>query len=77
MQDPEILAQLEKIEMNMHRVSIMLEALVEAEGINVHLITNVTQDQLSATPSTLHTENDLDVLLPLERGDDGGDDDTN
>jgi hypothetical protein len=77
MQDPEILAQLEKIEMNMHRVSVMLEALVEAEGINVHLITNVTQDQLSATPSTLHTENDLDVLLPLERGDDGGDDDTN
>ena len=32
MQDPEILAQLDKIEMNMHRVSIMLEALVEAEG---------------------------------------------
>ena len=70
MQDPEILTQLEKIEMNMHRVSMMLEALVEAEGIDVHSITNVTQDQLSATPSTLHTEDDLDVLLPLERGDD-------
>ena len=67
---PEILTQLERVEMNMHRVSMMLEALVEAEGIDVDSITNVKQDHILATPSTPYTEDDLDVLLPLERGDD-------
>jgi hypothetical protein len=66
MQDSELIAQLEKLEMSVHKFSLIVEALGEAEGIDVSSLTNETQDQLSGIPSPQSTS---DMPLQVEEGD--------
>lgn len=67
-QDSELVAQLERIEMQMHRVTLMVEALGEAEGINASSFTNTLQDHLSSLPSPRSTP---EIPLQVEEVPDG------
>jgi hypothetical protein len=54
--------------MQMHRVTLMVEALGEAEGINASSFTNTLQDHLSSLPSPRSTP---EIPLQVEEVPDG------
>jgi hypothetical protein len=54
---------LERIESNMDKVSLMVEALAEVEGIDISSLTNERPDQLTGILSPQSTS---DIPLPVE-----------
>jgi hypothetical protein len=66
MQDSELDAQLERIEIGVHKFSLMVEALGEAEGIDVSSIASDTQDGTSNMSLPQITS---DMPMELKNGD--------
>jgi hypothetical protein len=62
-QDAGLITQLDRMEMEMQRASSMVEALCDAEGIDVTSVSSETQSDVSHVSSPQPTS---DIPLPLE-----------